>query len=102
MPQTNKEIADSIRALAKERGVTVKETLEACHINRNFIYDLEHGDSSPSVDKIARIAEYFGVSTAKLLGGDVSEPEALLALYEQLSPGAKEELRAYMQQLLGE
>lgn len=102
MPQTNKEIADSIRALAKERGVTVKETLEACRINRNFIYDLEHGNSSPSVDKIARIAEYFGVSTAKLLGGDAGETEALLALYEQLSPSAKSELRAFMQKLLEE
>ncbi|MBQ5390205.1 MAG: helix-turn-helix transcriptional regulator [Clostridia bacterium] len=100
MPQTNKEIADSIRALAKARGVTVKETLEACRINRNFIYDLEHGNSSPSVDKIARIAEYFGVSTAKLLGGAEGEVKALLALYEQLSPSAKEELRAYMQKLL--
>lgn len=100
MPQTNKEIAASIRALAKERGVTIKQTLTDCHINRNFIYDLEHGDSSPSVDKIARIAEYFGVSTAKLLGGAEGEIQALLSLYEQLSLSAKEELRAYMQTLL--
>ena len=102
MPQTNKEIADSIRALAKEHGVTVKETLEACRINRNFIYDLEHGNSSPSVDKIDRIAAYFGVSTAKLLGGADGEVKALLSLYEQLSPAAKEDLRAYMQSLLSE
>ncbi len=100
MPQSNKEIAESIRTLAKERGVTVKETLEACRINRNFIYDLEHGNSSPSVDKIERIAEYFGISTAKLLGGAKGEIQALLSLYEQLSPQAKEELRAYMQSLL--
>ena len=100
MPQTNKEIAASIRALAKARGVTIKQTLTDCLINRNFIYDLEHGNSSPSVDKIDRIAEYFGVSTAKLLGGADGEIQALLALYEQLSPAAKEELRAYMQTLL--
>ncbi|MBQ9133386.1 MAG: helix-turn-helix transcriptional regulator [Clostridia bacterium] len=100
MPQTNKEIAASIRALAKARGVTIKQTLTDCRINRNFIYDLEHGNSSPSVDKIDRIAEYFGVSTAKLLGGADGEIQALLALYEQLSPAAKEELRAYMQTLL--
>ena len=102
MPYTNKEIAESIRALAKVRGITVKQTLTDCHINRNFIYDLEHGNSSPSVDKIARIAEYFGVSTAKLVGGADSEMQAFLSLYEQLSPGAKEELRAYMQKLLEE
>ncbi len=102
MPQSNKEIAASIRALAKARGVTIKQTLTDCHINRNFIYDLEHGNSSPSVDKIARIAEYFGTGTAKLLGGDEGEVQALLALYEQLSPAGKEELRAYMQTLLGQ
>lgn len=102
MPQTNKEIADSIRALAKARGVTVKQTLEDCSINRNFIYDLEHGDSSPSIDKISRIAEYFGVSTATLLGGNEGEVAALLALYEKLSPKAKDELRAYMMSLLKE
>lgn len=97
--QTNEKIADGIRALAKARGVTVKQTLEDCKINRNFLYDLERGNSSPSVDKIARIAEYFGVSTAKLLGGD-DEIAAFLALYEQLTPAAKAELREYMQALL--
>ena len=66
MQRTNTEIAESIRALAKARGVTIKQTLADCKINRNFIYDLEHGGSSPSVDKITRIADYFGVSTANL------------------------------------
>ena len=61
MQRTNTEIAESIRALAGARGVTLKQTLADCGINRNFIYDLEHGNSSPSVDKIARIAAYFGV-----------------------------------------
>ena len=46
MPQTNKEIAASIRALAKARGVTIKQTLTDCRINRNFIYDLEHGKTA--------------------------------------------------------
>ena len=73
MLQTNMEIAQNIRALAKSRGVTVKQTLADCKINRNFIYDLEHGNSSPSVDKISRIADYFGVGTAALLGGEATD-----------------------------
>lgn len=99
MPQTNKEIAQTIRDLAKAKGVTVKDTLAACRINRNFIYDLEHGNSSPSVDKIARIAEYFGTTSAKLLGGGEGDVAALLGLYEKLPPEAKAELRAYMERL---
>ena len=102
MPQTNKEIANAIRALAKKHGVTVTQTLADCKINRNFLYDLEKGNSSPSVDKLSRIADYFGVSTAKLIGGEDGEIEALLALYERLSPEAKAELRAYMLSLLTE
>lgn len=102
MPQTNKEIANAIRALAKSHGVTVTQTLADCKINRNFLYDLEKGNSSPSVDKLSRIADYFGVSTAKLIGGEDGEIQALLALYERLSPAAKAELRAYMQSLIAE
>lgn len=105
MQNTNTEIADRIRALAKSRGVTVKQTLADCRINRNFIYDIEHGNSSPSVDKITRIADYFGVSTAALLGGGEEQAEggglhAFLALYDRLSDADRAELRAYMRKLL--
>ena len=99
MQQTNKQIAENIRAQAKAHGCTVKQTLEDCGINRNFLYDLERGNSSPSVDKINRIAAYFDVSAAKLLGED-SKLTAFLALYERLSPAAKEELRALLLRLL--
>lgn len=105
MQRTNTEIAESIRALAGARGVTLKQTLADCGINRNFIYDLEHGNSSPSVDKIARIAAYFGVSAAVLLGGDGAdgadgELHAFLALYAKLSGEDRAALRAYMRKLL--
>lgn len=107
MLQTNTEIAQNIRALAKSRGVTVKQTLADCKINRNFIYDLEHGNSSPSVDKISRIADYFGVGTAALLGGDAADGAEnrgavaeFLDLYGRLSPEDKAALRDYMRKLL--
>ena len=99
MPCTNQEIASNIRALAEKRGVTVKQLLEECGINRNFIYDLERGNSSPSVDKISKLAEYLGVSTARIIDGENGEVAALLAIYETLSPEAKKELRTYMQSL---
>ncbi len=100
MQQMNEQLAKGIRMLAKARGITVKQTLEACGINRNFLYDLEHGGSSPSVDKIARIAEYFGVGTATLLGAGSEDSAAFLALYAQLSPEAKNALIDYMRSLL--
>ena len=101
MPRTNQEIADSIRALAKEHGVTVKQTLDECNINRNFLYDLERGNSSPSVDKLSRIAEYFGESTVKLIDEEDGETALLLELYNKLSPEAKLQTHRYMQSLIG-
>ena len=105
MQRTNTEIAESIRALAKARGVTIKQTLADCKINRNFIYDLEHGGSSPSVGKMARRADGVGVSAGARLGGEAERGErgdlhAFLELYRRLSDADRAELRAYMRKLL--
>lgn len=100
MPINNQTIIESIRALAKARGVSIAQMLKECNINPNFIYDLEHKNASPSVDKIARIAEYFGVSTARIIEGESGEVAALLALYEKLSPASKAELRDYIASLI--
>lgn len=100
MQKAGKEIALSIRRIAKEHSVTVKQTLEDCNINRNFLYDLEKGNSSPSIDKLTRIADYFGISLSKLLDNDEGDVAAFLELYKKLSPKAKEALREYMQKLL--
>ena len=102
MAQSNKEIALAIRSIAKERGVTVKQTLDDCKINRNFLYDLERGNSSPSIDKLERIAEYFGIGVSTLIGGEDDDVNAFLAIYKKLSPENKAALRSYMQQLIGE
>ncbi|MBQ4150320.1 MAG: helix-turn-helix transcriptional regulator [Clostridia bacterium] len=100
MPKSNMEIAETIKQLAKERRVTLKKMLEDCSINHNFMNDISKGNSSPSVDKISRIAEYLGVSTARILDGADGEIATLLALYEKLSPESKAALRAYMQSLI--
>ncbi|MBQ4556343.1 MAG: helix-turn-helix transcriptional regulator [Clostridia bacterium] len=97
MPQTSKEIADRIRALAQKHGVTVKQTLDDCSINRNFLYDLDKGNS-PSVDKLSRIAQYFGVGISALLEDD--EISSLLDIYKKLSKEEKAEFRKYLQSLI--
>ena len=100
MPRNGSDIAVVIRELAKAKGVTVKQTLEDCRINRNFLYDLERGNSSPSVDKLARIAEYFGVSASKLLDAESDDISHLIELYKRLSPRARAELFGYMESLI--
>ena len=109
---TKRALEQSLKNLLLKKPltkITVSDIAADCGINRNFIYDLEHGNSSPSVDKIARIAAYFGVSAAVLLGGgdgadgaDGADGElhAFLALYAKLSDEDRAALRAYMRKLL--
>ena len=63
-----KEIAVRIKARCKEKSLAISAVLKACGINRNFIYDLEHNDRSPSCDKIIKLADYLDCSADYLLG----------------------------------
>lgn len=69
------EIASIIKKLTQSKGTTIKQVLEDCEINKGFIYDLEHKQVYPKVDKIARLAEYFHVSMDLLLGMEPSDDE---------------------------
>ena len=57
-----------IKAICRAKKKTIKATLEACDINRNFIYDLEKVGQIPSADKLERIADYLDCSVDYLLG----------------------------------
>lgn len=100
MPKSNMEIAAAIKQAAKKHGVTQKQMLEDCGINPNFLYDLSRGNSSPSVDKLSRIAEYFGMSLSSLLDGEDGDVTAFLEVFKKLSPDAKILLREYMTELI--
>lgn len=64
----NIQISERIKYSCKSQNISVKELLEKCNINRNFIYDIEKKQKSPSSDKLFKIADYLGVSVDYLLG----------------------------------
>ena len=64
----NANISMTIKALCKSRGVTVSTLIQECNLTKSFIYDLEKRDSSPSCDKMSRIADYLDCSVDYLLG----------------------------------
>lgn len=64
----NLEIADRIKKRCKGMKISVKSLLDDCGINHGFIYDLEHKNSAPSIDKINKIANYLNCSVDYLLG----------------------------------
>lgn len=63
----NVQIAERIKKLCKNSNVTIKQMLEECKLNRNFMYDLKSG-SIPSVDKLKEIANYLDCSVDYLIG----------------------------------
>ena len=61
------QVFETIKKKCKSQKVTIKELLEVCNINRNFMYDLKNG-RIPSADKLELIADYLNCSIDYLLG----------------------------------
>lgn len=63
-------------ALLRERGVTAYQVSKATGISTGSLSDWKNGRSSPKIDKLKKIADYFGVSVDYLLGGNEGKPAA--------------------------
>ena len=64
----NTHISTTIKTLCKSKGVTISSLLSDCNLTKSFIYDLEKRATSPSCDKMSRIADYLDCSVDYLLG----------------------------------
>ncbi len=64
----NIQISTNIKTLCKSKGVTISMLLSNCNLTKSFIYDLEKRATSPSCDKMSRIADYLDCSVDYLLG----------------------------------
>ena len=62
-------LSDRIQNLRKARGLSQEELAEALDVSRQAVSKWESGQSSPDLDKIVQLSEYFGVSTDHLLKG---------------------------------
>jgi len=66
-------IAERIRKLRKERGLTLDELSVRTGVNKASISSFENGKYAPSSEAIISLSKEFGVSTDYLLtGGDVT------------------------------
>ena len=61
------QVFEIIKKKCKSQNITIKEMLESCNINRNFMYDLKNG-TIPAADKLEVIADYLDCSVDYLLG----------------------------------
>lgn len=62
-------IADRIQSLRKEKGISQEELAEQVGVSRQAVSKWESEQSSPEVDKIILLSDYFGVTTDYLLKG---------------------------------
>ena len=61
------ETFEKIKELAKKRGVNLQKVSEDLGFSTNYLYSLKN-KKTPSAEHIAKIADYFNVSTDYLLG----------------------------------
>lgn len=64
----NSQIASRIKEMCKEKNVSISQVLSECGLTKSFVYDLEKRNTSPSCDKINKIADYLDCTVDYLLG----------------------------------
>lgn len=64
----NSYIVKTIKQLCNEKQITIASLLEDCGLTKSFIYDLEKRKTSPSCEKVSRIADFFNCTVDYLLG----------------------------------
>lgn len=100
-------VAETIKALAKKRNVSIKKVLEDVGLNYNMMTTMR--TSMPKADNLAKIADYLDCSVDYLLGktndpsstaSSITEDEqALLAAYRTLDADGKIKAEEYLSAL---
>jgi transcriptional regulator with XRE-family HTH domain len=102
-------LVEQIEILCAVKGTSINAMLNSCGVGRNFMDNLKKG-SIPAVDKLIKIADYFGVTVDYLLGkediekalssGNESalpiELKDMLMKFRILSPQAREDMIRYL------
>lgn len=71
--------------LLAAHGVTVYQVSKATGISPSTFSDWKSGRSSPKADKLARLADYFGIGLDELLGTDCGERQTASRLQSLLA-----------------
>lgn len=66
-------MVDLIRDLCRKNGTTITALEEELQLGKATVRRWD--ENSPSIAKVARVAERFGVSLDYLMGGDAQQPD---------------------------
>lgn len=103
--------SDIFRQLLQDNHTTALQTAKDLHIPKSIVYEWKNGQRTPSAENMKKLAAYFHVSFAQLLGisetvppddSDNSEQELLLMLRtaREISPEDHNELVENMKRSL--
>jgi transcriptional regulator with XRE-family HTH domain len=108
------QFVERIAALTKEKGITEKQVLLDCKLNKN-LFGLWRQGRMPSTATKRVLADYFGVSVEYLMGetddraqknspGQVTEAkekiDAIMKIYDMLTPENKERFSDSLSEIL--
>lgn len=71
----NGSVGKDIRALRKSRSVTLSELANCLNRSVGFISQIERGLSSPSINDLRAISEFFGIPISFFFGDNASRPD---------------------------
>lgn len=93
-------LGDKIRALRKEKKLSLERLAELTESSKSYIWELENKDDpKPSAEKIGKIASVLEVTTEFLLTESTTPPgeevidEAFFRKYKSMPQGTKKRLR---------
>ena len=93
-------LGDKIRALRKEKKLSLEQLAELTDSSKSYIWELENKDDpKPSAEKIGKIATVLEVTTEFLLSDSTSSPdeevidEAFFRKYKTMSEPDKKKIR---------
>lgn len=91
------EVAEKIKALAKEKNYQLKTMLDECDLSKNTLSSMLSGGSMPKSENLAKIADYLDCSVDYLLGRTdnptlAHKKSELVELFDQLTPEDQQKL----------
>lgn len=93
-------LGDKLRALRKERELTLEKLAELAGLSKSYVWELENRESQrPSAEKLTALADILGVSASYFIEDDIRAPkekhldEAFFRAYQKLESGDKEQIR---------
>lgn len=68
-PSPRATLAQNIKRLRLERGLSQEALAGAAELHRNYVGGIERGERNVAIDNIGKIAAALGVSSADLVDG---------------------------------